>query len=122
MNIRKSSENSQFNMKGNKIEMKTLPDRTALAECKQTFNDADAVISLYSPSMYGIERYPFSGANFWDMNVWGDNYRRVCIEKNRHGAAQFEMDVFFDGRINHFAPLPNPNPSLNSSVILNKYL
>lgn len=102
----KSTEQAEFTMKGGKIEYKTLPNRSGLAECKQTFNDADLVFSLYSPHLYGIARYPFDGDKFYNINMWQDNFRVLNAQKNRHGISAVETAMHFDGAVCDMGPLP----------------
>lgn len=120
----KTSEQSSFSlMSSKKIEMKTLPDRSAIAECKAVFNDANIVLSLYSPAMYaGIEYYPFNDRNGYDLSQWRDSYRRIFLEKSRDGFSSYEGHLFFDGETCRFEHLPPASDFLKNPKLYDNYL
>lgn len=120
----KSSEASSFSlMSSKKIEAKTLPDRSAIAECKAVFNDANIVLSLYSPAMYaGIDYYPFGDKNGYDISKWQDSYRRIFLEKSRDGLSSYEGHLYFDGETCRFESLPPADEFLSNPKLYDKYL
>lgn len=121
----KDSESNSFNFKGNRIEYKTMPSRGNLAYSKHTPDDANIVMSLYSPYAYSIKSYPFEAENKtmqYDITKWENSFRRLEISKNRDGLAPAECALYFDGKIADFKQLPKPQEFHKNPKLYDKYL
>lgn len=91
------SEKQQFDYKGNSIVNKLRPSADGLADCKLTGRDCDLMIGLFAPHRYGI--YEYEGFN---INKLGDSYRELSIIFNRRGGGAINLDLYFNGAVNHF--------------------
>lgn len=121
----KQQDVNEFNFKGNRIEYKTLPGKSSLAYSKHTNDDANIVFDLYSPFAYGIKNYPFEGnkEDMYDITMWGNNWRRLNISKNRDGGiVPAECAMYFNGAIADFQSLPPAKEFFKNPKLYDKYL
>jgi len=121
----KGSEVNSFNFKGNRIEYQTMPSRGSLAYSKHTPDDANIVMSLYSPFAYNIKAYPFESekkTDLYDITKWENSFRTLTISKNRDGTAPAECSMYFDGRIAEFIQLPKAAEFHKNPELYRKYL
>ena len=91
------SEKQQFDFKGNSIINKLRPSADGLGDNKLIGRDCDLMISLFAPHRYKIDEY--EGNNIEEM---GDTYRELSILFNRHGSGAINLDLLFNGAVNHF--------------------
>jgi replicative DNA helicase len=85
------------NIKAFKLE----PSYTNLAESKLTFRDANVVLGLFSPHKHEIASY-----KGFDINILKDNYRSLTIMKDRDGESNYNLPLYFNGKIEMFKELP----------------
>lgn len=113
----KTAEKNEFTNRGELNVHATKPSRNSLGESKLTFNDADFFLTLYSPAIYRIPRYPFESKESWDIEKLNSKFRLISLEKNRDGDSPMEMGLYSDLAVNYFEELPHfsefiKNPSL----------
>jgi replicative DNA helicase len=79
------------------------PSLDNLGDNKLTQRDALVVIGLFAPYRYKIQNYLG-----YDITRLKDNFRSLIILKNRIGRPNLNLALYFDGAINKFKELPNP--------------
>lgn len=104
----KDAEKNTFNYKGELNYAATRPSRNSLSESKLTFNDADFFLTLYSPFLYRVPKYPFNATDaFWDIMQLKNKFTLLSLEKNRDGETPAEMGLYSDLAVNYFEELPS---------------
>lgn len=103
-------EKQQFDYKGKSIISKLLPSMDSLGGNKEIVRDLDCLIGLFNPSKFEIEEH-----DGYDITQMRDNYRQLCIIKNRQGRRDVTKSLFFDGSCNSFFELPK-DPLQKSSI------
>jgi replicative DNA helicase len=93
------------------------PQLSDFKDSGNTQQDANVVLSLFSPRKYEIEN--FRGYNIVKLK---DRYRSLSILKNRDGAADIRIGLQFVGEVGHFEEVPpakqfKEDPSLYDKVI-----
>lgn len=103
-------EKQQFTHSGRSIVDKLRPSPDGLGDCKLTGRDVDLMLGLFAPNRYGIEEYPLR-ANFkgYDITTLRDNYRELSVILNRRGSGFINTHLYFNGAVNFFKELENPN-------------
>lgn len=94
-------EKLQFTNQGRSIEEKLEPSLDGLGDNKTTQRDANVVLGLFAPDRYGIQSH-----NGYDINFFRDRYRSMSILKDRDGAANKKLPLFFNGASDFFRELP----------------
>ena len=77
------------------------PQLSDFKDSGNTQQDANVVISLFSPRKYEIEN--FRGYNIIKLK---DRFRSLSILKNRDGAADMRIGLQFVGEVGHFQEIP----------------
>jgi len=93
------------------------PQLSDFKDSGNTQQDANVVLSLFSPRKYEIEN--FRG---YDIIKLKDRFRSLSILKNRDGAADIRIGLQFVGEVGHFQEIPpskqfKDDPSLYNKVI-----
>ena len=93
------------------------PQLSDFKDSGNTQQDANVVLSLFSPRKYEIEN--FRGYNIVKLK---DRYRSLSILKNRDGASDIRIGLQFVGEVGHFEEVPpaqqfKDDPSLYDKVI-----
>lgn len=96
-------EKQQYTSAGMSIEAKLEPSLDGLANNKETQRDALIIFGLFAPERYGIEKHLD-----YDVKILKDNYRSLCILKNRIGTPNLKLPLLFNGASNTFKELPKP--------------
>ena len=94
-------ERVQFTNMGKSIDEKLEPSLDGLGDNKTTQRDANVVIGLFAPDRYNIVAH--SG---YDVSFFRDRYRSMSILKDRDGAANKKLPLFFNGASDFFKELP----------------
>jgi hypothetical protein len=98
----------QFTNRGDNILEKVKPSPEGLANCKDTRQDVNLMIGIFSPYKYKEEEY-----EGWDLTRIRDNHREISILMNRNGKSNATVQAYFNGAINLFKELPrDPNLSI----------
>lgn len=92
-----------FTSAGKVMERKLEPTKSGLADNKNTYNNADEVISLFAGNRYEIEVH-----RSYPVNILGDTYRYVKFLKSRDGSEGVGIGMYFDGASSSFEELPFP--------------
>jgi hypothetical protein len=87
----KSSSTSQYTNKGERIEEKYVPTIESLQHHKSTNDHHTTVFSIFNPS-----RHKLGSFEGFDINVIGNNFRRITILKNSHGDEQVHTDFYIN--------------------------
>ena len=58
-------------------------------------------LSLFAPEKYGIATH-----NGYDITIYQDFYRSLCILKNRDGDSNIHVPLFFNGAADIFKEMP----------------
>lgn len=95
-----SSQESIENAKANKLK----PTLDGLGENKTTQRDCNVAFGLFSPFRHEIPRY-----YNYDITFFRDNIRFLEILANRGGSGGAICPLYFDGAVNYFKELPEPN-------------
>jgi hypothetical protein len=90
-----------LNMKGQVNEIKNRPTKAGLADNKQTYNNANQVITLYAPNMHNVTNF-----NSFDITALQDSYRYLEMLKTRDDESGIGVDMLFRGATNTFTELP----------------
>lgn len=96
MPTQESNENQKLN--------KLRPTLDGLADCKNTAQDADLILGLYTPFRYGIREY-----EGYDITKFRDHIRFLEVMGGREGGGGDICPLFFDGAVNFFKELPLPD-------------
>ena len=96
MPAQESNENQKLN--------KLRPTLDGLADCKNTAQDADLILGLYTPFRYGIREY-----EGYDITKFRDHIRFLEVMGGREGGGGDICPLFFDGAVNFFKELPLPD-------------
>lgn len=94
-------ERVQFTNMGKSIDEKLEPSLDGLGDNKTTQRDANVVLGLFAPNRYNIANH--SG---YDLTFFRDRYRSMSILKDRDGAANKKLPLFFNGASDFFKELP----------------
>lgn len=92
----------QFSNQGKNILDKVRPTPEGMANCKDTRQDCNLIIGIFSPYKYKESEY-----EGWDLTKLKDNHREISILMNRNGKANASIQVAFWGSSNFFRELPN---------------
>lgn len=98
-----ASQESVENMKANRLK----PTLDGLGDNKLTQRDADVVFGLFSPFRHKIKMYP--ERNGYDVMFFRDNIRFLETLASREGGGNSLCALYFDGAVNFFKELPEPN-------------
>jgi hypothetical protein len=96
-----AKEQVEYNYKGKSIEEKLEPSLDGLGDNKTTQRDANVVIGLFAPERYGITSH-----NGYETTILRDRYRSMSLLKDRDGASNFKLPLFFNGATDYFRELP----------------
>ncbi len=105
-----TSEQQQFNYKGDTVIDKLKPTADCLGDNKSTARDANLMLSLFYPYRYNIEKY--KGVNLQYENI-GEFHRELMINLNRDGVSNASLQLYFNGASNYFKEFP---PILDSKI------
>jgi hypothetical protein len=107
----------QFTNTGQKIEEKHEPSMGNLADVKSTPADHTLVLSLFSPSKYGISSYMD-----YDTKRMGDHYIKLGIIKNNFGLVgrNIASHLYFDGNKGDYEELPDAADKAAVDAFLDK--
>jgi hypothetical protein len=94
-----SSQESVENARANKLK----PSLDGLGENKTTQRDANVIMGLFSPF-----RYEIPSCNGYDIQFFRDNIRFLEILGGREGGSGVIAPLYFNGAVNYFKELPNP--------------
>lgn len=97
------SEQNQFTSHGSKIIEKLKPSLANLGDNKLTQRDSFVVFGIFAP-----ERHDISDYKGYNIDRLKDNFRTLIILKNRIGAGNIEVPMFFNGAVTQFQEMPNP--------------
>lgn len=95
------SEKQVFTSRGDTVTNKLLPSMDGLGENRTVSRDDYVIMGLFSPEKYEIENY-----KGYDIEKLGDNFRSLHLIKNRFGAPNKILPMYFDGKYTHFEELP----------------
>lgn len=95
-------------------ENKLRPTIVNLSDSKYTARDCNICIGLFSPARYELKDYLG-----YDITMFKDNIRFMEILINRDGNMGGIEGLFFDGTVNYFKELPNPNNTTSINKIYN---
>jgi len=95
-----SSQESVENMKANRLK----PTLDGLGDCKLTQRDANVILGVFSPFRHEIPMY-----QGYDIKFFKDNIRFLEILGGREGGGGTISPLYFDGAVNYFKELPEPN-------------
>jgi hypothetical protein len=108
-------EKQQYTNTGRSVINKLRPSPDGLGDNKLTGRDCDLMLGLFAPHRYGLETYPErANSKGYDIVKLGDNYRELSILLNRRGSGFINNHLYFNGAVNFFSELENPN-SINYS-------
>jgi len=96
-----AKENLEFTKGGGLIEQKLRPSPDGLGDSKLTGRDVNYLIGLFAPYRHEIKSW--SG---YDLTKLKDNHRELSISLNRQGSGFKNVNLFFNGAVNHFYELP----------------
>lgn len=86
--------------------------KAGLADSKSTGNDFTLLLGLTNP--YAMEVDNYLG---YDVTKLKGYFRLFEIILNRHGQSNGLYPLFFDGAVNYFQTLPNPNDSAKLEIV-----
>lgn len=95
-----AKENLEFTKSGGLIEQKLRPSPDGLGESKLTARDVNYCIGLFAPSRFDIKTWAGH-----DLTVLKDNHRELSLSLNRQGSGFKNVNLFFNGAVNHFSEL-----------------
>ena len=95
------AEEQQFDVRGNSIIEKTIPNLSMLGDSKLTQRAAHLILALWEPLRYGIKE--FKGYNIKRL---GDTGRFLFLLKNNDGKSNMIFPLFFVGESSYFKELP----------------
>ena len=93
------------------------PQLSDFKDTGSTQEDADTVISLYNPLRYGLEDH-----NGYDISRLARNYRSLEILKNRDGADNLTIGMYFLGEVGLFKELPPSDELANNPTLFAQIL
>ena len=106
------STTQQFTKNGDNILDRVRPTPEGLAGCKDTRQDANLMLGMFSPYLYGEQSY-----EGWDLTRIRDYHRELSILLNRNGRSNIRQQLFFNGASSFFKELsPSPTPDIKNSV------
>lgn len=106
------STTQQFTKNGDNILDRVRPTPEGLAGCKDTRQDANLMLGIFSPYLYGEQSY-----EGWDLTRIRDYHRELSILLNRNGRSNIRQQLFFNGASSFFKELsPSPTPDIKNSV------
>lgn len=95
-----AKENLEFTKGGGLIEQKLRPSPDGLGDSKLTGRDVNYLLGLFAPYRHEIKNW--SG---YDLTKLKDNHRELSISLNRQGSGFKNVNLFFNGAVNHFYEL-----------------
>jgi hypothetical protein len=99
------TEKKQFTNAGNSITEKLKPSIAGLGNSKECARDHEGFIGLFKPAKYGIHKYEGYDTSHKGFHT---NFISLIFEKNRLGDDTFELPTYFDGAVETFHELPDP--------------
>lgn len=96
-----AKESQEFTKSGGLIEQKLRPSPDGLGDSKLTGRDCNYMFGLFAPNRYGIKTWAE-----YDLTFLKDNHRELSISLNRHGSGFKNVNLLFNGAVNHFKELP----------------
>lgn len=94
---------------------KTEPDLSSFGESKTTVRNFDVVLGIYNPLKFEYSTHRgYQIISEGNKKGLGDNYRSLHLIKDRDGAANKCVGVWFDGAMSIVKELPKPNEIINS--------
>lgn len=105
-----SAQESVENKKANKLK----PSLDGLGDNKTTQRDANVILGLFSPFRHEIPEYLG-----YDVRKFRDRIRFLEIIGGREGGAGTVTPLYFDGAVNFFAELPDPNDDVSMNKVYN---
>lgn len=96
-------EKQQFTYKGESVHEKLRPSPDGLGDCKLTARDVNYMFGLFCPFKYKIQSY-----NQYDISRLKDKYREFSVILNREGSGFININLGFNGAVNHFYQLESP--------------
>lgn len=94
--MQESLENAKYD--------KLKPSLDGLGDNKLTQRDANTIFGLFSPYRHKIREYLG-----YDIEFFKDNIRFLEIIGGRDGGSGIISPLYFDGAVDYFKELPNPN-------------
>ena len=104
-------QESVENLKYNRLK----PSLDGLAINKNTQQDANVILGLFSPFRHEIPEYLG-----YDVTYFKDNIRFMEILGGREGGAGTICPLYFDGAVNYFKELPLPKDENNLKMVYRK--
>jgi hypothetical protein len=104
----KSKEKSIYNMDGDVVTSKFLPDLSSIAEYKNVTDSSHLVLGLFYPWRYKIPRYP-ELAESYNVEKLEGYYRNLHILKSNFADMDTNVSLLFDGVSGVVSELPAPN-------------
>ena len=106
-----AGQESVENLKYNRLK----PSLDGLAINKNTQQDANVILGLFSPFRHEIPNYLG-----YDVTYFKDNIRFMEILGGREGGAGTICPLYFDGAVNYFKELPLPENENNLKMVYRK--
>jgi hypothetical protein len=106
---------SQENIDHFKLD-KLEPSVEGLGESKLTQRKVNVILGLFSPAVHEIKSY-----RGYDITRLKDNYRNLSLIRNRNGASNINVGLYFDGATNYFEELPRSDDFKNTPALYEKY-
>lgn len=107
-----ATEQNVYTHAGEKIIEKLKPTLAGLADNKLTARNAHVAIGLFAPVRYDIKEY-----KGYDISKLDDQYRSLCVLKNRIGRGNIEVPMFYNGAVTYFGELPEKLDSTHYAAI-----
>lgn len=91
---------------------KLRPTLDGLGDCKTTQQDANLILGLYSPFRHQVSSY-----QKYNIQKFRDHIRFLEILGGREGGAGMISPLYFDGAVNYFRELPQPEDEVTLQKI-----
>lgn len=106
-----AAQESIDNARANKLR----PTLDGLGDNKTTQQDANLILGLFSPFRHQIADY-----EGYDIKFYKDNIRFLEILGGREGGAGVICPLYFNGAVNYFREMPDPNDMFNINAFNKK--
>jgi|LakMenE18May11ns_1017448.scaffolds.fasta_scaffold9913246_4 hypothetical protein len=103
----KSKERTVYNMDGDVVTGKFLPDLASIAEYKNVTDSSHLVLGLFYPWRYKIRTYP-EDHDSYNIEKLESYYRNLHILKSNFADMDTNVSLLFDGVAGVVSELPSP--------------